>query len=228
MDSVESSPQPHQAKKKAPGGKQPLYIRLYFRRHMTELVQLIGYREVSLDEMRKQLVPLVEQYGQETITDATDEIVEIIEVARLKQEVRRVARQILGPPPNPAGATITNTSLPTPTPSSAIANDQTEHSMPSDTQNMPPQNEPPLSAVEEPPASTEEERYLAAYEAHEGPLYCCDQPKLQWSGEIDNLSVACESCGYVLFARDELMPDGEPPGIILDAEESQDAGIPVD
>ena len=193
-------------------GKQPLYIRLYFRRHMTELVQLIGYREVPLDEMRKQLAPLIEQYGQETITDATDEIVEIVEVARLKQEVRRLARQILGPSPNAAVATITNTSLPAPTPSSAIANDQAEHSTASATRNVPPQDEPS--------SATEEKRYLAAYEAHEGPLYCCDQPKLQWSGEIDNLSVACESCGYVLFARDELMPDGEPPGIILDAEES--------
>ncbi len=70
---------------------------------------------------------------------------------------------------------------------------------------------------EEPPLPTEEEQYLLAYEAHEGTLYCCDRPRLKWFGEIEDLSVACESCGYVLFARDELMPDGGPPGIMLDA-----------
>ena len=44
MDSLQSSPRSPEAKRKPGGGKQPLYIRLYFRRHMTELVQLLGYR----------------------------------------------------------------------------------------------------------------------------------------------------------------------------------------
>jgi hypothetical protein len=42
MDSVRSSPQSPEAKKRAGSGKQPLYIRLYFRRHMTELVKLLA------------------------------------------------------------------------------------------------------------------------------------------------------------------------------------------
>ena len=64
---------------------------------------------------------------------------------------------------------------------------------------------------------------MAAYEAHGETLYCCDRPKLRWYGEVDDLSVACETCGYVLFAHDELMPDGEPPGILIDAPSSAES-----
>jgi hypothetical protein len=220
MESVRSPQSPEAKKTARSGSKQPLYIRLYFRRHMTELVQLLGYRDVPLDDIKPQLASMAEQYGQETIDAATEEIIEIVTVtqtfARLKAEVRHVARQILGRPPDPAGAAmpdVRKTILPVPSPSPAIANDRPKESTPS-----PPRNAP---SQEELPTSTEDESYLAAYEVHEGQLYCCDQPKLKWFGEIDDLSVACESCGYVLFARDELMPDGEPPGIILDADESR-------
>ena len=120
-----------------------------------------------------------------------------------------------GRPPSPAAAAIPNvfeTTVPVPSQPPASPNDLPPQSMQSQL--------PSSTPNQEPPTSTEEEQYLAAYEAHEGPLYCCDRPKLKWFGEIGDLSVACESCGYVLFARDELMPDGEPPGIILDADES--------
>ena len=101
MDSVQS-PHSLEARKRDRSGKQPLYIRLYFRRHMTELVQLLGYRDVPLDEIQPQLASLAEQYGQETMEAATEEIMDIVEVrqtfARLKEEIRPIARQILGPP----------------------------------------------------------------------------------------------------------------------------------
>ena len=189
---------------------------------MTELVQLLGYHDVPLDEIKPQLTSMAEQYGQEAIDAAAEEIIEIVTVtqtfARLKAEVRHLARQILGRPPDPAGMpmpTVSNTILYVPSPSPAIANEWPRPSTPLFPRNPPSQ--------EKSPTSTEDEAYLAAYEAREALLYCCDQPKLKWFGEIDDLSVACESCGYVLFARDELMPDGEPPGIILDAEESRPA-----
>jgi hypothetical protein len=189
---------------------------------MTELVQLLGYRNVPLEEIAQQLTALIEQHGQEAVADAAHEILEIVEVrqtvARLKEVVHRVARQILGRPPDPAGAAMPDvfkTVLPVLSPSPAIANDRPEESTPPRPPSAPPQDEPQTS--------TDDEQYLAAYEAHDGLLYCCNQPKLKWFGAIEDLSVACESCGYVLFARDELMPDGEPPGIMLDAEESRPA-----
>jgi hypothetical protein len=178
-------------------------------------VQLLGYRDAPLDEIKPQLASLVEQYGQEAIDAATEEIMEVATVtqtfARLKAEVRHVARQILGTPPNPAAATMPNVAKTLPpvfSPGRAIADEQPEQSLP------PPPEDAPSETL------AEDEKYLAAYEAHEGPLYCCDQPKLKWFGEIGDLSVACETCGYVLFAREELMPDGEPPGILIDAAES--------
>ena len=217
MESVQSSPQSHATKKKAASGKQPLYIRLYFRRHMTELVQLLGYRDVPLDEIEPQLVSLAEQYGQESMDAATEEIMEIVEVrqtfARLKDEARRVARQVLGPPPDSAAAPLAHP----PPPASALpatVSEPPEQSTPPDAEGS------PLDTVTPP---TDEEQYLAAYEAHEGPLYCCDQPNLKWFGEIGDLSVACESCGYVVFAGEEFMPDGEPPGILIDADEAKPA-----
>jgi hypothetical protein len=171
---------------------------------------------VPLDKINPQLAALEEQYGQETMEAAREEIMEIVEVrqtfARLKHEVRHIARQILGTPPSPATPPVPNVSKampPVPSPSPAIVAEQPEHFTPS----------PPEDAPSERESSpTEEEQRLAAYEAHTELLYCCDRPKLKWFGEIDDLSVACDSCGYVLFARDELMPDGEPLGIMIDAE----------
>ena len=222
MNSAESSPQSSPSRKKTGSGKQPLYIRLYFRPHMTELVQLLGYRDVPLEEIKPQLASLDETYGHETMVSAAEELVETVVVtqtfARLKEEVRRVARQILGPPPSPTEAPVSLVSMttpPVPSRSPTAFNDQPENSIPPD-----PGEAPSASHT----SSAAEEQRLAAYEAHEELLYCCDRPKLRWFGEIGDLSVACESCGYVLFAHDELMPDGEPPGIMIDADESALAG----
>ena len=220
MDSIESSPPPHEAEKKARSGKQPLYIRLYFHQHMTELVRLIGYRSVPVEEIKQELARLVERYGQEVMADAAEEIVEIVEstqrVARLKHSVRSIARQLLGQPPTSSAVAIpadpgTIPSLP--------ASKHGPSSTPPDPAAVQRENNQPNPTRAE-PRTNDKAQYLAAYEAHEAPLYCCDRPHLKWSGEIDDLCVACESCGYVLFARDELMPDGEPPGILLNAEEA--------
>lgn len=230
MDRAES-PSP-EARKKANVRRLPLYIRLYFQRHMTELVQRLGYREVPVQELQLLLAPLVERYGEEVIVAARDEILETIEVVRLTQDARRIARQILGPPPGAAlrpGVELLSSPQPPPTDDGADPPSEEGQSAPPEQQshdNEVPATEPSTHAYSEdvppdeaPPTQTEDERYAAAYEAHEGPLYCCDRPNLKWSGEIDNLAVTCESCGYVLFAREELMPDGDPPGIILDVQE---------
>ena len=181
---------------------------------MSELVQLLGYRDVPLDEIAPRLASLDERYGRDVMDAAKEELMEIVAVsqttARLKEGVRKLVRQILGVPPNETCYPPPHVSQPPPPVSSASTAATVE---------QPDHPTPPLpqhAAAEEEPLPTEEERYLAAYEAHEGVLYCCDRPRLKWFGEIGDLFVACESCGYVLFACDELMPDGEPPGILLD------------
>ena len=72
---------------------------------MTALVQLLGYRDMPLDEIKPQLASLDDTYGHETMAAATEELMDTVVVtrtfARLKEGVRRVARQILGPPPSP-------------------------------------------------------------------------------------------------------------------------------
>lgn len=84
--------------------KAPLYLRLYFQSHLTEIVRLIGYADVPVDEARERLEALVTRFGNEKIVAACQEILEVDtgkepNVARLKAEVRRLAFQILGPPP---------------------------------------------------------------------------------------------------------------------------------
>jgi hypothetical protein len=214
MEDIQSPHRSAGARKKPAGKRQPLHIRLYFQRHMAELVQLVGYHDVPLDEISPRLAALDEQYGGEVMDAAREELLEVVErsFVRLKAEVRHLARQILGSSPDEITPSPRIAS-PTPTPASspAIAEVRTDHLQPNPSQNVSPKQEP---------SQTEEERYLAAYEVHEETLYCCDRPNLKWFGEIGDLSVACESCGYVLFAHDELMPDGEPPGILIDAEPS--------
>ena len=178
---------------------------------MTELVQLIGYRDMPLDEIAPRFAALDQQYGQEVMDAAKEELLEIVTttrtLARLKVEVRQIARQILGVPPNETSSPPSVS--PPSSPGAPEAHSDRFQPHPS-----------PDEMLEMEPSPAEDERYMAAYEAHEGTLYCCDRPRLKWFGEIGDLSVACETCGYVLFARDELMPDGEPPGILIDLPSS--------
>jgi hypothetical protein len=84
--------------------KAPLWQRMYFQRHMTDVVRAFGYRSVPLEETRDLLKPLLDTYGRTLVQSATDEII-VIEgphetpVARLTDEARKLAIQILGRPP---------------------------------------------------------------------------------------------------------------------------------
>ena len=143
------------------------------------------------------------------------EIVEVRQTfARLKHEVRHIARQILGTPPGPATPPVPNVSKampPVPLPSPAIVNQQPEHFTPS------PPREPHRRK-----GSHRRRRRRSNASPPMKPIrnYSIAAIGQNSSGseEIGDLSVACESCGYVLFARDELMPDGETLGIMIDAE----------
>lgn len=83
--------------------RDPLYLRLYFQQHLTELVRLFGYRDVPLDEARELLKPLNETYGLDTMKIAAEEIIFIDgssdrPIARLADHVRKLAVGILGSP----------------------------------------------------------------------------------------------------------------------------------
>lgn len=81
---------------------QPLYLRLYFRPHLVEFVRLVGYEGIPLDEAQKGEKELRERYGEKIL-----EAGELVTVdtskephwVRLAEQVRRLAFQMLGPPP---------------------------------------------------------------------------------------------------------------------------------
>ena len=87
-------------KKKGP----PLYERLHYKDHYVEIVRLVGYGGFSLPDARNALKPLSEKYGQQTVMNATDEIL-ILDTSqdphlfRLTDEARNLAWPILGPVP---------------------------------------------------------------------------------------------------------------------------------
>lgn len=88
--------------------ERPLYLRLYTEPHLIALVRLIGYDGKPVAEVKKQMRLLVEQHGKERMRRAAGQLVRIDAAgdppfARLTEPVRRLAWQLLGPPPE-AGA----------------------------------------------------------------------------------------------------------------------------
>ncbi len=87
----------------ANGRVRPLYIRMYTQPHLVALVRLLGYRGLPVPEAKERLRALSAEYGKERMQAAARELVEIDRaqdppVARLTEEVRRLAWQLLGPP----------------------------------------------------------------------------------------------------------------------------------
>jgi hypothetical protein len=86
---------------------QPLYVRLYRDPHLVDLVRLIGYDGLPVAEAKERLKPLNEQYGVDKMKAAVEEIVRIDTsvsppIARLTETARKLAWQLLGPPPEKA------------------------------------------------------------------------------------------------------------------------------
>jgi hypothetical protein len=84
---------------------QPLYIRLYCEPHLVALVRLIGYHGLPAPEAKELLKPLNAQYGQEKMTAAAREILRVDTTqdpprALLTEPARKLAWQLLGPPPS--------------------------------------------------------------------------------------------------------------------------------
>jgi hypothetical protein len=82
--------------------EEPLIMRLHFQIHMYELVRLIGYEGVPEAELCETIKPLVAAHTLAKMRPAAHELTQTDEKTRLvtlRPEVRRIAFQILGPPP---------------------------------------------------------------------------------------------------------------------------------
>jgi hypothetical protein len=93
---------------------------MYFHKHLIDLVRLIGYDGLPLDDFYARLQPLKESHGEDAIRDACAEIVQVDVArtplcARLTEHARTLAVGILGRPDraepqvSPAAAPETNT-----------------------------------------------------------------------------------------------------------------------
>ncbi len=83
---------------------QPLYLRLYSQPHLVALVRLVGYRGLPVPEAKEQLKHLSARYGEARMKEAAREVIQVDTtldppVARLNEAVRKLAWQLLGPPP---------------------------------------------------------------------------------------------------------------------------------
>jgi hypothetical protein len=88
---------------------RPLYLRLYSEPHLIALVRLIGYQGLAIPEARERLKELNAQYGQEKMKAAAREVIAVDTsqdppVAQLTETARRLAWQLLGPPPEQPGS----------------------------------------------------------------------------------------------------------------------------
>jgi hypothetical protein len=84
--------------------EQPLSLRLYFQPHLYELAQALGYRGLPVPAAKEKVRALAEKYGKQKMQAASKELVRIDPStdppkARLKDEVRKLCWQLLGPPP---------------------------------------------------------------------------------------------------------------------------------
>jgi hypothetical protein len=86
--------------------EQPLSVRLYFQPHLYELVRAIGYQGLPVPAAKEKVRALAEKYGKDKMRAGSRELVRIDPstdppTARLKDDVRKLCWQLLGPPPEP-------------------------------------------------------------------------------------------------------------------------------
>jgi hypothetical protein len=99
-----STPEQPTAAEAPPRKRQPLYIRMYYEAIYVELVRFIGYGGKPLANAQEFVLALEKKYGRERVIEAS-EAVSTCEgkaenmTVRLTAEARRLAWQLLGPPP---------------------------------------------------------------------------------------------------------------------------------
>lgn len=86
--------------------QRPLYDRIYQTPAWYSLIRLLGYAEHPLEDARKLTAPLADQYGLHVMQEAAAVLTEgnaDKTTVRLRPEVRKLAWQLLGPPPEDPG-----------------------------------------------------------------------------------------------------------------------------
>jgi hypothetical protein len=83
---------------------RPLILRLYHEPVLYELARVIGYAGVAIEELTARIKPLVEKFGKQAVESAlyhltTYDTYRAERTVRLRQHVRQLCFQLLGPPP---------------------------------------------------------------------------------------------------------------------------------
>src|ERR1043165_7251412 len=82
----------------------PLCVRMYFQEIYIDLVRFVGYEGKSLEEAKSFVHGLAAKHGRDKAMAASEEVVVIDQdskppIVRLTAEARKLAFQMLGPPP---------------------------------------------------------------------------------------------------------------------------------
>jgi hypothetical protein len=76
---------------------------MYTIPHWIAVIRLFTHRAIPMEEARRLVKPVAEEFGKESVAEACEVLVEIVPgkepVARLKSHIRRMAFQIIGPEP---------------------------------------------------------------------------------------------------------------------------------
>lgn len=85
----------------------PLYEKMYFRAHYVDLVRMVGYAGLPMQEARDRIKELTKCHDKEKLAKACEELFDIdAKDVKLKANVRRLAFQLLGAPPEYKETTI--------------------------------------------------------------------------------------------------------------------------
>ena len=80
--------------------KLPLWHKMYFRGHYTDIVRLVGYEGLPLAEAQAGMKELGNTHDKEMLVKACEDLLDITaDFVRLKAETRKLSWQLLGPPP---------------------------------------------------------------------------------------------------------------------------------
>ena len=81
--------------------KVPLWQKIYTREHYADVVRMVGYAGLSLPDARAKTEGLLQKYAKEKLEAASEDLLQFNEAwVRLTTETRRLAWQLLGPPPD--------------------------------------------------------------------------------------------------------------------------------
>ena len=138
----------------------PLYEKMYFRPHYVDLVRMIGYAGLPVQEARDRIKELTKCHEKEKLAKACEELFDIdAKEVKLKANVRRLAFQLLGAPPEYKETTIAE----------MIGSTPRENTKPEPKTRTPRRKTPAPPAEKERPATTSVplmQQYRAAKEKH--------------------------------------------------------------